>query len=153
MSITYLHMGPWSSFSLLTVYNSGGARQKLIGSLGVDFVHDGAAAAAGAVFGTVNYLWRPLALVAVFFFDQYFPISQEEEKRKMRRRRRRGLALLWDPQNSTVRKAKGKEREALTPLNKKGKKPEAPAPVPLPLQAQQLPTRGGPVGNLGLSTE
>jgi hypothetical protein len=88
----------------------------------------------------VNYLWRPLALVAVFFFDQYFPISQGE-KRKMRRRKRRGLALLWDPQKSTVRKAKGKEREALTRLSKKrdstllrdlitdkGKEPEAPAP-------------------------
>ncbi len=40
------------------------------GAIGND---DGAAAAAGAVFGTVFLLWRPLAFIVVLVYDLCFP--------------------------------------------------------------------------------
>ena len=43
------------------------------GAIGYD---DGAAAAAGAVFGTIFLLWRPLAFTVVLLYDLCFPVAK-----------------------------------------------------------------------------
>ncbi|KXX80585.1 hypothetical protein MMYC01_202708 [Madurella mycetomatis] len=123
---------------------------RVAGNYDVGFVDGGAAAAAGAVFGTVIYLWPPLALAAVILLRPCFPIAKEQESMESRWERR-WLTLLWDlRKKNTSGKAKGKEPEASAPL---------PVPVlaPPPMFQHNLavPSRSPlpprePIGNTGV---
>lgn len=108
---------------------------------GFDLFNDGAAAAAGAVYGTVAFLWEPIALGAVLLVDSVFPTRKNKRrttgrKEKTPRRMGRKPSLFWDLARWMM-------------LEKdKGKAAEAPAPMPQPVLMPAPP----PMSESGLAT-
>ena len=81
------------------------------GAIGYD---DGAAAAAGAVFGTIFLPWRPLAFTVVLLYDLCFPMA-ERAASGWDIMQKKTSALIADLKTSAVTKFKGKTEQSLPP--------------------------------------